>query len=765
MKPKKPSNPELQVPPASEANTVPPQSSDMWGTRMPRGASGTEGGADASSYTNRPLPAEFGRYRLLKLLGKGNMGAVYLAHDYQLDRKVALKIPNLGSDADPALKERFFREARSAATLLHANICPIYDVSELDGVLFLTMGYLEGRPLADLIEPGRKQLTQRQIAAIVRKLALALDVAHQKGIIHRDLKPANIMINKQGEPIIMDFGLARRSNRAEATLTQTGDVMGTPAYMAPEQARGATAEIGPGCDIYSLGVILYEMLCGQIPFTGDTPMEVLAQLLVDKPKPPSTRRRGVHLQLEAICLKALSKTPAERQPSMAAFAAGLNDYLKGTIAPPEILEPVRVPPAVQTAAPPAARKTQRPEGRRPAAKGGMPAWAWALIGAAGAAVLAIVVVLLIFGRRGDAKKPSVETGVVVLDLGDTPEDLLLLVDGKPTSLTDAARGLSLPTGRHTLSATSSKTQPFSTSFEVRSGGRDPLPVHLTPLLAPLHGQLLYSVRQGSSMRLFLLNLAGGEPILISDQLGSDESPAWSKDGSHVAFISFGRNNVSRRELYLADFDGQRLLNPRALAGPTNINKWEPTWLPDDKRIAFQAPRGPSIREIWAVSIDSPPTLIQLSKMGANDKAPSWSPDGRKLVFSSQRTGSAGFRYYVQDLVSGEEKQLSPVDNPVAYASAAWSPNSEQLVYSEATAGIQELVVSRPDGSDKRQLTQMGAHCSWPSWSPDGKTIAFVCEKSGRSGLYVIGADGKDLRFLNISDAFSPVWKPEAAPPG
>jgi WD40 repeat protein/predicted Ser/Thr protein kinase len=274
------------------------------------------------------LPATLGRYRLVRLLGKGGMGSVYLAHDTQLDRPVALKIPSFTSGANADLLERFFREARAAATLSHPNICPIYDVGRIDSVYYLTMAYIEGKPLQDYIDPA-KPAPQRAVASVVRQLAIAMQVAHDKGIIHRDLKPANILIDSKRQPVIMDFGLARRlAGPVDVRLTQKGVLMGTPAYMPPEQVNGAVEEMGPGCDIYSLGVILYELLIGRLPFQG--PLGgLLVQIVLDPPPPPSQFRADLDPALAAICLKALAKKPADRFLSMNEFSTALRQYLRG----------------------------------------------------------------------------------------------------------------------------------------------------------------------------------------------------------------------------------------------------------------------------------------------------------------------------------------------------------------------------------------------------------------------------------------------------
>ena len=272
------------------------------------------------------FPDEFGRYSIKKQLGKGAMGAVFLARDTQLNRDVALKVPTFTDKSPANMIERFYREARSAATLTHPNICPVYDVGEHDGTHFISMGYIEGRPLSAYIESGRKQ-PERQAAAVVKKLALALQEAHDKGIIHRDLKPANIMIDQRSEPIVMDFGLARLTNdKEEARLTREGTVMGSPAYMSPEQVEGKN--LGPHCDVYSLGVVFYELLTGQTPYQG-TVVSVIGQILAANPKSPIELRPDISPECSAVCLKAMASKKSDRFQSMAEYAKALDAFIKG----------------------------------------------------------------------------------------------------------------------------------------------------------------------------------------------------------------------------------------------------------------------------------------------------------------------------------------------------------------------------------------------------------------------------------------------------
>jgi serine/threonine protein kinase len=261
---------------------------------------------------------EFGRYRIEMKIGEGGMGAVYRAHDTNLDRPVALKVPRLANERTAIA--RFICEAQAAAALRHPNICPIYDVGQIDGAHFLSMAFVRGDPLAARVGRDRP-LDPDEAARIVRTVALAMQAAHDHGVIHRDLKPANIVMDDRGEPIVMDFGLARRPATGPH-LTVQGEVLGTPAYMPPEQATGDVARMGPASDIYSLGVVLYELLVGRPPFAGDM-LSLLSQIALDPPPRPSARRPGLPARFDAICLKALAKEPAERWKSMRALADAL----------------------------------------------------------------------------------------------------------------------------------------------------------------------------------------------------------------------------------------------------------------------------------------------------------------------------------------------------------------------------------------------------------------------------------------------------------
>ena len=279
-------------------------------------------GAMESDTSSGFTPRRFGRYELLRPLGEGAMGSVYLAHDSLLERRVALKVPKKEGISNSEFMARFTREAKAAAGLKHPNICSVFDAGEHKGTAYITMDFIDGVPLSRFIG-SNKLKSLDSILKMLSTIAEAVGHAHSKGVVHRDLKPGNILIDADFKPNVTDFGLARRADPSEESrITQEGLLIGTPAYMAPEQVRGEQATVGPQSDIYSLGVILFEMLTCRLPFDGRVP-EMLAKVLRDAPPVPSHVRKDLPEDVDDLCLKMLKKLPEQRFSNIAEVLAAI----------------------------------------------------------------------------------------------------------------------------------------------------------------------------------------------------------------------------------------------------------------------------------------------------------------------------------------------------------------------------------------------------------------------------------------------------------
>ncbi|MBX9625446.1 MAG: protein kinase, partial [Gemmataceae bacterium] len=265
-------------------------------------------------------------YEILGELGRGGMGVVYKARHVRLHRVVALKMVLAGAHAGAERLARFFTEAEAVAQLAHPGIVQIYEVGEHDGLPYFSLEFVDGGSLSQRL--GGKPLTAKEAAGMVRLLAEAMASAHAKGVVHRDLKPANILLTVDGQPKITDFGLAKRLE-SDASQTRSGTLMGTPNYMAPEQARGDTHSVGPSADVWALGVILYECLTGRTPFVGTSIINTLRQVQGHEPVPPSRLEPGTPADLETICLKCLQKEPAKRYDGARELADDLARFQAG----------------------------------------------------------------------------------------------------------------------------------------------------------------------------------------------------------------------------------------------------------------------------------------------------------------------------------------------------------------------------------------------------------------------------------------------------
>ena len=315
-----------QQPPLELTTDLSSASQDPAGTSASPATTALAGPRTDPGRTSRVLPSVPG-YEIERELGRGGMGVVFLARHVALKRDIALKMIRGGADADPDQLERFRVEAEAVAQLQHPNIVQIYEVGEHDGFPFCSLEYVPGGNLAAKLK--LQPLPAIKGAALLETLARAIHHAHQKGIVHRDLKPANILLTADGTPKVTDFGLAKRLEDGDSALTRTGAVMGTPAYMAPEQAAGKIHEIGPATDIYALGAMLYELLTGRPPFIGESVIAIIQAVQTAEVIPPSRLAAGVPRDLETICLKCLEKDPTRRYASALGLAQDLERFRAG----------------------------------------------------------------------------------------------------------------------------------------------------------------------------------------------------------------------------------------------------------------------------------------------------------------------------------------------------------------------------------------------------------------------------------------------------
>jgi len=352
-----------------------------------------------------------GRYRIVRKLGAGGMADVYLAEDQELGRRVAIKILNGRHANDDQFIERFRREAKNAAALNHPNIVSIYDRGEAEDTYYIAMEYLDGRSLKELIV-GHGPAPVNVAIEYARQILSALRFAHRHGIVHRDIKPHNVLVDREGRVKVTDFGIARAGT---SQMTEAGSIVGTAQYLSPEQARGG--EVDQRSDLYSLGVVLYELLTGQTPFEGDTPVEIAMKHLSTVARPPSSVRRDVPRDLDMVVMRALAKDPEDRYQSAEEMEADLERVLRGApvaaATTDSATQVMRVPPAhaVESSAPTMIARQGRDFALldEEEAEGGgtreRPLWPWLV--AAGFVIVAIVAAFFVWHQlsSGGVKEP------------------------------------------------------------------------------------------------------------------------------------------------------------------------------------------------------------------------------------------------------------------------------------------------------------------------------------------------------------------------
>jgi eukaryotic-like serine/threonine-protein kinase len=637
--------------------------------------------------------SDLGGYQIIALIGQGGMGVVYRAYDPSLHRFVALKLLREQDAGEVARRRRLLREARSASALNHPHICTIHEVGEADGEAFMVMELIEGRPLRDLIASDELPLQIAVKYAI--EVADAMAHAHDRRILHRDLKTSNVMITADGRVKVLDFGLAQRVREQEfagehdstATL-EVGRVTGTLAYMAPELLEGEPADARS--DVWSLGVVLYEMVTGRLPFTGRTSAELSATILREPPKPIQA---DVPAGLRQTIARCLCKEPVQRYQQAREVVAALE--------------------AVQSAVAtrdPTSHGAEAGRAQRPGA------WLWS------------------------NRRPVTTIAVAVAVAGLLGAALLWFPYRTPVRVTGNRLVISLPAG-----ASAASFSPDGTTIVFQYGDAkdipqlwlknlaqgDPLPITslelgaTRPCWSPKGDQILFNHRGA----IWSVPPLGGQPRLLIQQANN---PSLSADGELVAY------DGPERGIWLAKADGS---DPRRVAVRRFIWPGTPAVSPNSQTIVFfDSEEGP-MGDYWVVSASggTPRRLTFDSSLGGR---PVWTPDGRFIMLSSMRRGSetlwrvpaGGGEPEPVTLGAGQDRE------------PAVSPDGNSLVYTNIRVAY-ALMLRDPVTGQQTQLLERRSPVDLPRFSPQGDRIAFFQQIEADLHLFTMNVDGREVRQL------------------
>ena len=627
-----------------------------------------------------------GSYKVIEPIGEGGMARIYKGYHAELKRYAAVKVIHWGLQEDPEITDRFRREAQAIASLRHPNIVQIFDFGKHESGYFMVMEFIDGNDLSVEIhraKTNKQLLPEAKILQVVRDTAAALDYAHSRDVIHRDIKPSNIMINKEGQAILTDFGLVMLpAHRSQATI---GSTFGTPHYVAPEQAISSAGAVRAS-DVYSLGVILYELATNQLPFDDESPLSVALKHISNLPAPPTSLNPDLPPAVEEVILKSLAKQPVDRFASAGELAAALETAWSGSV--PAVpgaaagvwpVLPPGVPPAANVAnitlpnvaaVDPAASSPADPHRQPGSQRKAFRWWPWAVTVTL-AALLLPAFFFFWANLSADSATPTAGAPAVVAVLSTETPAAAPSPTAAPTYTPNPPSATPSPEPTATPAPPTQTPLPAPTSTltptPAPSATPSPTPtVTFTPLLSPTPGTL--TVEQLRGKILFKTDRSGAGEIYQMNADGSDQRPlpreSWSIYTELQSALPY---SPDRTQLIVIRGEGQfdlwwanLLTNQELRVTSTSSPEYDAAWSPVDNRIAYVSEETGN-GDIYTLNLDGSAVIRLTDNIDDFDKHPTWAPDGTRIAFWSNRGFNKSRQVWVIDLNTKTAASLS--DNP------------------------------------------------------------------------------------------------------